>query len=358
MTLFQGFFSTREYDALQNWEIKNYFLNHIFSQNSLPLKSRRQKLTRKKLSIPGLFFVTVLILLMSQPVFARPKVKCAWSKAAVTVDGINKEWIGSLKIIDKNVPALGVSRDEEFLYLGVLFTEPARQRKILTRGMTVWFDPDGGTEKTLGIRFPAGLGDSGMFRDSRPDPGQDPNDREQLESEHIDQIAGEALEKPEYFLILGPEKDQQTQVGFSGIENIEVRAARQDYTLFYELKIPLHRTSTHPFGIGVKSGRKLGIGFETPADDEMRRQGDGGMSGGMGGGMGGGIPGSMGTGIPGSLGTRMPRGMGTGMPGSMGTGMPSGGMGGRGMGGGMGRSNGDEPVKIWLQVEDIESARP
>jgi hypothetical protein len=217
--------------------------------------TRRQKVTLAKPNIPGLFCVTLLILFMSPAVHARPKIKCAWSKTTIAVDGLNKEWIGSLQIVDKDIPALGVSRDEDFLYLGVLFTEPGRQRQILSRGMTVWFDPEGGTEQTLGIRFPAGLEESNMFRDSRPGPGQVPDDQDQLDSKQLDQIAGEVLEKPEYFLVLGPEKDQQTQIGFSGSENIEVRASRQDYTLFYELKIPLYRTSAQPFGIGVKSGR-------------------------------------------------------------------------------------------------------
>ncbi len=324
---------------------------------------------RTKSGIPWLLCLAVLAAVMSQAIFARPKMKCAWNEGPIVVDGQNKEWIGSLQVVDKKIPALGILRDEECLYLGVLFTDPARQIEILTKGMTVWFDPEGGTDKILGIRFPSGIGDIALFQgpppnpdkgrrqDSGQDPGQDPGDdqgdRAQREAEQIDQIAGEALEKPEYFLILGPEKDQQTQIGFSGSENIEVRASRQDYTLFYELKIPLHRTDAHPFGIGVISGKKLGIGIETLADDAMQQQEKGGLSGGIGGGgsMGGGSMGggSMGGGSMGG---------GSMGGGSMGGGSMGGGsMGGGGMPGGRERPDVLSPLKIWVQVEGLDENR-
>lgn len=286
---------------------------------------------RTTVRVARLLCLTVLLAVMSQAIFARPEVKCVWKEHAIVVDGLNEEWIGSLTIIDKKDLALSVLRDEEFLYLGVLFSKSTQQMQILMQGMTVWFDPEGGTKKRLGVQFPSGS--------MEPRDFQDPENRGRIDAEQIDQIAREVLGKSDYFLVLVPEKDQQMQIGFSGSENIEVRAARQGHTLFYELKIPLDQTEDHPFGIGVRSDKKLGIGLETPRMDTMQRQMSSGRSGGMSGGMGGGMPGSTGGGMPGSMG-----------------GGRSGGMGG-GRSGGMERPNAPSPLNVWIQVEEIEKAK-
>ncbi|MFH1409937.1 MAG: hypothetical protein ABIG80_00005, partial [Patescibacteria group bacterium] len=174
---------------------------------------------RTKVRVARLLCLTVLLAVMSQTIFARPKVKCVWKEHAIIVDGLNEEWIGSLTIIEKKHLALSVLRDEEFLYLGVLFSESIQQMQILRQGMTVWFDPEGGTKKRLGIRFPSGP--------MEPRDFHDPENRGRIDAEQIDQTAREVLEKSDYFLVLVPEKNQQTQIGFSGSKDIEVRAAKQ-----------------------------------------------------------------------------------------------------------------------------------
>lgn len=120
--------------------------------------------------------------------------------------------------------------------------------------------------------------------------------------------------------------------------DVNVRAALEEGVLFYELKIPLARTDVQPFGIGVREGKKLGIGFTTPKMEDRRSRMGGDMSGG---GMGGGMSGGMGGGT------------GGGMGGGRG-GMSRGGMGGGR--GGMERPEMPERLNLWIQVEDIEKA--
>ena len=146
--------------------------------------------------------------------------------------------------------------------------------------------------------------------------------------------AEEKLAEADCFMIVGPEKDQETLVEFVDASDVTVRATLEEGILFYELKIPLNRSEQQPFGIGIRSNKKLGIGFTTPKMEDRRSQMNAGGRGGMSrGGSGGGMPG----------------GMGGDMPGGM-----SGGRGG--MGGGMERPGMPERLNLWIQVEDIDKA--
>ena len=279
-----------------------------------------------KKSIFGAISLFLLTALFSPLVLARPKVKCAAKTAEIVIDGINQEWEGSLSVIDDENLALNVMRDENFLYLGVLFNESDQQRQVLMQGLTVWFDTDGGKNEEFGIRFPGGIMNSGntekAARNGRPDP------------EEMARAAEEKLAEADCFMIVGPEKDQETLVEFVDASDVTVRATLEEGILFYELKIPLNRSEEQPFGIGIRSNKKLGIGFTTPKMEDRRSQMNAGGRGGMSrGGSGGGMPG----------------GMGGDMPGGM-----SGGRGG--MGGGMERPGMPERLNLWIQVEDIDKA--
>lgn len=270
-----------------------------------------------------LLILASLTLTFVQSAAARPKLKCSRAENAITIDGVNKEWIGQLKVIKKTDLAVGVKRDQEFLYLAVLFSESPYQDQVLNQGMTVWFDPDGGKNETIGINFPSRSMGEPDFRE--------PDNHEENESEPPEKPGRKNLDEAEYFLVLGPGKNQRTQMGFSEGEIIQVRAAENGQTMFYELRIPLEQSDAQPYGIGVKPGKKLGIGLKLADLDSMRgrernlSRDRGGMGGGMPGGMGGGAPGGMG--------------------------------GGR-EGGGMGRPDSAKTLDVWIQVEDIEKSFP
>jgi hypothetical protein len=68
-------------------------------------------------------------------------------------------------------------------------------------------------------------------------------------------------------------------------------------TLRYELKVPLAKTTDHPYAIGTAPGKTIGIGLETPKPERSssggggRGNGGGGYGGGGYGGHGGGVGG-------------------------------------------------------------------
>jgi hypothetical protein len=88
---------------------------------------------------------------------------------------------------------------------------------------------------------------------------------------HAGSIADSNEEKLHTFLdqafpelqIIGPRKEDVQR--FSALETpgIRVKLGRSRETLVYELRVPLKKTSEHPFAIDPIAGHRLGIEFET-----------------------------------------------------------------------------------------------
>jgi hypothetical protein len=83
-----------------------------------------------------------------------------------TIDGDAADWVGLPLYVDKSGVSVAVSHDTEYLYVLVSATDRALQSRIRRGGFTVWFDPTGGSDKTLGIRYPLGM-------PGGPPPGDD-----------------------------------------------------------------------------------------------------------------------------------------------------------------------------------------
>ena len=60
--------------------------------------------------------------------------------------------------------SLGLRNDDKNLFLCLTIDNPMMRAQALTRGLTVWFDPDGGRAKTFGIQFPIGRPDASGTR--------------------------------------------------------------------------------------------------------------------------------------------------------------------------------------------------
>src|SRR5215813_9011228 len=73
---------------------------------------------------------------------------------AIAVDGKFDDWTGNLDPLGDNPESIQVVNDGEFLYLRLTASDAGARRQIVRQGLTVWFDPGGGTKKKLGIRFP------------------------------------------------------------------------------------------------------------------------------------------------------------------------------------------------------------
>ena len=223
------------------------------------------------------------------------QLKSTWRDREITVDGASTEWENAVTYVEKNAVAIGVLNDEEYMYICLAAPERQIAAQVVSGGLTVWFDPEGGKDKTFGIRFPLGMQQRGLSGDTRQGTREGRQEPKKLQS--LLEDIGDEME------LLGPKAAPLARLDIPSAQGIgiEVKLGQFQGSLVYELKVPLARSGAHPYAIGAVAGKVIGLGFEAPKSErgEMRK----GM-GRRGGGMGGGPPGG------GGFGGRPPGGRG------------------------------------------------
>lgn len=72
------------------------------------------------------------------------------------VDGVAGEWPSALRPVPGEAGlSLGLRRDGDALVVAVIAGDERQARRIALGGLRVWIDPAGGTDRALGIRYPA-----------------------------------------------------------------------------------------------------------------------------------------------------------------------------------------------------------
>ena len=190
-----------------------------------------------------------------------------WRTEAVTVDGLSADWQAP-ELLDRGV-TVGAVNDGEFLYLVVSAKDP-ESIAYLSTGLIVWLDPGGRRAETFGLRI-AGV-EQPMLPGMTPiAPAAGP--------------AGISTTVLDRFDVLGPGKNQRRLVDLTPELSIEIASSRAETEVAYELKIPLQKTSSRTYAVGVAPGRTIGLGIATPAAPVGRGQqprlvGDSGFIGG------------------------------------------------------------------------------
>ena len=237
---------------------------------------------------PVLVCVALWLTLLSVSAAERPHFQSKGPDGAITVDGRFDDWYGHLDPFGKEPVAIQFLNDGQFLYVRLTASEPAARMQIMRQGMTIWFDPAGGTKKKLGVRYPVvergdgdeegrgGRGGRGGFGGDRPRRGEGGADDPVRPRDRVD--------------ILGPGKDAARSLTRDHLPGIDVTVRAEQGELQYELKVPLAHSTDHPYAIDAAPGKTIGVGIETEKF-EPRSFGagrGGGFGGGGGGGMGGG----------------------------------------------------------------------
>lgn len=255
--------------------------------------------------LPALFSILLLLtFLLAGCGNGKLELNSNWRDREITVDGKNVDWLGAMLFFEEDNVSIGLLNDENFFYICMIAEDQFVRTQVMRQGFTLWFDPDGGKEKTFGIKYPLGMQASdlprGMIRD-----------------EQSMERSSQAPRRPMIELeILGPGKDELKKMPIAEAKGIDISIEFSSGMLVYELKVPLIQSEQHLYAIGAEAGSSVGIGLETAKMErqDVRRE----MSGGR---VGGGPAGGM-----------------------------RGGAGGRGMPGGR-RPQMRNPLKIWAVVQ-------
>ena len=197
--------------------------------------------------------------------------------AGLAVDADLSDWPGTFAPIDDDRVLIGVRNDGERVIVAVSTFDRDAIRHTLLTGLTVWFDPEGGTDRAYGVQFPLGLIRDGEAPDlqalrsirSEGDPAA-----------RLEQMLGELA------LIQNGTRTVYDRIGAPGIL---ADASLDGGRLIVELSVPLASLDAQP-------GQVVGVGVENPEldRDALRAQMQARMGDGQRAGQGGGRRGAMG----------------------------------------------------------------
>jgi len=215
-----------------------------------------------------------------------------WRDRDIKIDGIGNDWEGKTWMIKdlKNV-SFGFMNDENNLYLSIATSDRALQRQITFRGLTIWFDRNGGEEKKFGVHHPLSMGMRDMPMERRRIMQERDGERDSLPA-FSEQFSNELD-------VFGPMQDEHHRMTMEETGGIDIALHLSKGVLVYEMKIPLQDKGSQPFVIGTAAGSIIGVGIETVDAGMEREKGErpmfvgnpgGGFGGRRGGIAGGGAP--------------------------------------------------------------------
>ena len=74
---------------------------------------------------------------------------------AVDVDGDAGEWPSALRPVPREPGlSLGLRRTDDALFVAVIARDERQAQRVVLGGLRLWLDPEGGTERVVGVRFP------------------------------------------------------------------------------------------------------------------------------------------------------------------------------------------------------------
>jgi len=224
-----------------------------------------------------------------------------YQSTPVAADGRLNDWKQPLRFNYPNYPIqYNITSDEKNLYICVATGDEETQLRMLRAGMTIWFDPKGEKNKTIGLFFPIRKQpDPAQYRGrgSYTDGSGDYAGRGRTVSQETRKA--ELLLQSNYYNTTGFLNMENGQFGITDTTSpirLAIKNDDRDSLLAYELVVPL-RNVLGPKWMAKAAKNQLSINLalnSTPAAGGGYRGGRPGMGGigirGMGGmrGMGGG----------------------------------------------------------------------
>ncbi|MFC1650053.1 hypothetical protein ACFL2X_00635 [Candidatus Latescibacterota bacterium] len=184
------------------------------------------------------------------------EVESTWCDRTVIINGKDEdiEWENAKYFFEDKKITLGLLNDEDYLYVRISSRDRAMQRNFMATGFTLWFDPLCKRDKSFGIQFPIGIRSTLQTVGGEMAPGQN------ADPEQLQKILDDSLKELE---IIGPENKEirkmfVSRIGEVGI-NLKMDVSKGN--MVYELKIPLLRNESNPFGIGTEKTETISIGM-------------------------------------------------------------------------------------------------
>ncbi len=199
-----------------------------------------------------------------------------WADEPVPIDGTADQWKGKTTYIKDGGLLFGVQNDSNYIYVALTTSDPGSKSQILMRGLTVWFDTQGGDNKNFGVKYPIGAREMGMMNMPRKQDDNNGTNQDWMQQMEDNMLNSTTLE------VMNSD-DDGNKMEMSDASGISVKLSRSNDVLIYELKVALKQDADNRNAIGVNSIKQvLGIGVETGAAPENRKNENGEQRGNFG----------------------------------------------------------------------------
>jgi hypothetical protein len=175
------------------------------------------------------------------------KVDSHWSDGEIAIDGKTLDWQGKLTAVEDAKMTVGVSNDDDYLYISLVSANREVQQQIAMRRQR---------------------GSNAAVREA--------------------QIAKQLAATGDAVRLRRSESDEGRELSLSELTGVEAAIVYASPVIIYEIKMPLTSGKPATLALDCDAGDEISLGIEVPAlgSPAMRKRGGGGMHGGRGGGRG------------------------------------------------------------------------
>ncbi|MBK7980505.1 MAG: hypothetical protein IPK06_11045 [Ignavibacteriae bacterium] len=214
------------------------------------------------------------------------ELKSKWNEKEISIDGKKQDWEGNLNYFDDEKVALGITNDEENIYICLLTSDRSKVMKILNNGFTIWFESPNNDKNNFGVQYPIRKEFSGKMEivpemKDRNEFGQknnSPSNEGKFENKLIEKFKAEQDE----ILIVDDENFPLNVYKLKNDSGLEVFVNIEQNQLVYELRIPYAQNIKNKIYYDAEPNDEINLRFasgEIEKHDFIDREG--GKRGGM-----------------------------------------------------------------------------
>lgn len=210
----------------------------------------------KNVVITGLFLISFIGCSSSELMLSSAAEK------GIVIDGNQEEWSGKLKFIENERAAVGFQNDDENLYICFVSADKSSVMKILSLGLTVWFQPENG-EQMVGLQFPKQM-------DKVAPRSLMGKNREQDEKTDFEVTVKTMMQNQGEYSIVNEDEQILFASPLGSNTGYQIKIGAQNQQFVYEAKIPIGNNNLAQIPINVFPNEKIKIGFvsgEIDADE-------------------------------------------------------------------------------------------
>ncbi len=184
----------------------------------------------------------------------------------IDIDGNASDWGTNLKYLSDEHLAVGISNDDDYLYLCLTTNDIIRAMPLFAGGFTVWIENENHDENTIGIKYPMHniVNESGIMVNP-----------EEFRKGGRGMMIDRMIRNQDEIRILNKDNFPVTVISTSDSSGLTARLGFNNDRFVYELRVPLKIDENNKYGLSAMAGDKLLLKFETQEPDRGNFNGEG-----------------------------------------------------------------------------------